>query len=394
MAPTPSQPPDGERLRPSSFSPRLLLRVALLTLVGVGLIGGLHLYLAVRLLPGAWGLALAGVLFASIPAGFYAGRRRPSGSTRAVLWLSHVWMGLFFILLCTVAALDAGRGAASLLGDGTYAWDRLWRLAALGIGFFMAGYGVLRARGRPRIRRVDLPVQDLGEGMVGLRVVQVSDIHIGQTLRRPFLERMVERVNALEPDVIAVTGDLVDGFVHSLRDEVAPLAGLKAKLGVFYVPGNHEFYYGGASWMAEVRRLGLTVVENEHRVLERGGAQLVIAGVSDHDGGHFGERHACRPDLALAGAPPEVPRILLAHQPRSAKLIRKERVDLQLSGHTHAGQIFPFNFLVKLQQPAVSGLHEVNGVRVYTHAGTGYWGPPMRIGAPPEIAVLTLQRPR
>ena len=379
-----------------------LLRGALLTSLVLGLIIGLHAYLATRLVDGLGvegplrtaGWALFAILFASIPGGFWAGRRAPAPLQKSMLWTAHVWIGLFWIFLCTVTLLDLGRAVTgwvlTLSARPSLGWTPNWSLAAWLVGAGVALGAVLIARGRPKVRRVTVPVEGLGDGLRGLRIVQVSDIHIGQTLGREFLQRMVEQVNALEPDVVAVTGDLVEGFAHRIREEVQPLSGLRGKLGVFYVPGNHEFYYGGAAWMAEVARLGPTVLENAHRIVERNGARLAVAGVSDHDGGHFGERHACRPDLALAGVPGDVPRVLLAHQPRSALLLKGLRVDLQLSGHTHGGQIFPFNLFVRLQQPAVAGLDVVNGVRVYTHSGTGYWGPPMRLGAPPEIAVLTL----
>ncbi|MFP2910296.1 metallophosphoesterase, partial [Pyxidicoccus sp. 3LFB2] len=248
------------------------------------------------------------------------------------------------------------------------------------------------ARGRARVERLTVPVAGLGPGLSGLKVVQISDIHIGLTLDGRWLRRVVEQVNALKPDIVAVTGDLVDGFVEALRDEVKPLADLRAPLGVFYVTGNHEYYNDGPAWAAEVARLGLTVLQNEHRVVERGGARLTVAGVTDHDAGHVHPAHASRPDVALHGAPSGVPRLLLAHQPRSALDVARAgvAVDLQLSGHTHGGQVFPFMFFVKLQQPVVRGLATIAGVRVYTHRGTGYWGPPMRLGPAPEIAELTL----
>ncbi|HET9449305.1 MAG TPA: metallophosphoesterase, partial [Aggregicoccus sp.] len=208
--------------------------------------------------------------------------------------------------------------------------------------------------------------------------------------------RVVAQVNALSPDLVAVTGDLVDGSVRALQQEVAPLAGLRAPLGVFYVTGNHEYYHGGEAWAAEVRRLGLTVLHNAHCVVERGGARLTVAGVTDYDAGRIDPGHASRPDLALAGAPEGVPRLLLAHQPRTAAQAQGLGVDLQLSGHTHGGQMFPFMFFVRLQQPVVQGLKTLYGTRVYTSRGTGYWGPPLRLGPAPEITELTLvpEQPR
>jgi predicted MPP superfamily phosphohydrolase len=184
--------------------------------------------------------------------------------------------------------------------------------------------------------------------------------------------------------------------VSQLHEEVAPLARLcAAPLGAYFVTGNHEYYSGGRAWEAEVARLGLRVLHNEHVLLERNGAHLVLAGVTDLEGARFSEEDACRPDLALERAPEGVPRVLLAHQPRVANLLSRLglRVDLQLSGHTHGGQFFPWMFFVKLQQPVVQGLATVAGTPVYTHRGTGYWGPPLRLGPTPEISLLRLAPP-
>jgi len=378
----------------------LLLRGILMLALMVGLVAGLHGYLGVRLvsepgLPGPWaglGWAVLGLGFASIPAAMASTRMRPSWKEQVLHWGGMLWLGAFGLLLTAT-------GVADLVGWG-------WRLVgsapeplALARGKALAVVGVVlpalllafrTARAPAKVERVRVPVSGLGAGLSGMKVVQISDIHIGPTLDRRFMQRVVDQVNALQPDVVAVTGDLVDGSVWRLRDEVAPLAGLRAPLGVFYVTGNHEYYHGGAAWSAEVARLGLTVLHNAHRVVERGGSRLTVAGVPDLEGGRMDPAHACRPDVALAGAPEGVPRLLLAHQPRVAALAQGLGVDLQLSGHTHGGQLFPFMAFVKLQQPVIQGLATIAGVRVYTHRGTGYWGPPLRLGPSPEIAELTL----
>ncbi|HEX4622369.1 MAG TPA: metallophosphoesterase, partial [Myxococcaceae bacterium] len=376
----------------------LIVRGAAMVLLSVGVFGGLHAYIGLRLLadsglPGP--LATAGwilltVLFISIPAGFAASRLRIRALAHAVQWVSYIWIGTFGLLLTALVASDVVRWVAVGMFDvPLHAAQRVQAIAvSLGVLPVLA-WGVYRAR-HPVLERRKVAVKSLPAALEGLRIVQISDLHLGPTLGRPFLESVVARVNALAPDIVAVTGDLVDGFVPSLRDEVAPIADLRGKLGVFYVTGNHEMYYGVTAWEAEVARLGLTVLHNEHRVLSRGGAQLVVAGIPDHDGGHFSPAHAPDPARAFAGAPDGAPRILLAHQPRQARHAAPFRVDLQLSGHTHGGQIFPFMFLVRLQQPVIRGLREISGVPVYTHRGTGYWGPPLRIGASPEIAELTL----
>ncbi|WP_426756506.1 metallophosphoesterase [Myxococcus sp. Y35] len=386
--------------------PRMPLALVLRWLMSLGgilaLMGGLHAYIAARLfvsplLPMPWpllGWVLVLLLFVSLPVGMAASRREPTFWTQALQWTSYVWLGAFGILLSAVVAADLVGLVLSWTGvvTDTLALARGKALAAVGVTVPAVVYAFITARGRAKVERLTVPVAGLAPGLSGLKVVQISDIHVGPTLDGRWLRRVVEQVNALQPDVVAVTGDLVDGTVDALRDEVKPLAGLRASLGVFYVTGNHEYYHGGPAWAAEVARLGLTVLQNEHRVVERDGARLTIAGVTDHDAGHIIPSHASRPELALHGAPQGVPRLLLAHQPRTALRVAESgvMVDLQLSGHTHGGQVFPFMFFIKLQQPVVRGLATIAGVRVYTHRGTGYWGPPLRLGPAPEIAELTL----
>ncbi|MFP2931567.1 metallophosphoesterase [Pyxidicoccus sp. 3LG] len=391
-----------ERKERPRVAPGLLLR----WLISLGAIltvfGGLHAYIAVRLfvspgLPPPWsavGVAAVVLLFLSLPAGMMVSRREPTVGSRALQWTAFIWLGAFGIFLSAVVAADViglVLGWTGVVHD-ALALARGKSLAVVGVGLPAVVYAFITARGRAKVERVTVPVAGLAPGLHGMKVVQISDIHVGPTLDGRWLRRVVEQVNALKPDVVAVTGDLVDGTVDLLRDEVKPLAELRASLGVFYVTGNHEYYHGGPAWAAEVARLGLTVLQNEHRVVERDGARLTVAGVTDHDAGHIHPAHESRPEVALEGAPHGVPRLLLAHQPRTALRVAKAgvEVDLQLSGHTHGGQVFPFMFFVKLQQPVVSGLATIAGVRVYTHRGTGYWGPPLRLGPAPEIAELTL----
>jgi predicted MPP superfamily phosphohydrolase len=371
--------------------------VAIVGLI-TALIGGLHYYIGSRLFSGlsrgasAAGWALIALLFASIPGGFAASRFAANVWTRMIQWVSHVWIGAFGVLLTACVAFDFVRFSCVLLGiatDGTSLRGvESAAIALVSVPSLVWGFRI--ARGRPNVQRVHFPVPGLAPELEGLKIVQITDIHIGPTLGREFLERVVNQVNSLGPDIVAITGDLVDGDTRSLGAEVAPIARLQSRLGTFFVTGNHEYYHGPKAWEAEVARNGITVLHNEHRVLSRGGSQLVIAGVTDHDGGRFDPAHAPRPDLAFAGAPTGVPRILLAHQPRTAGLASHCDVTLQLSGHTHGGQMFPFMYFVRLQQPVIRGLHTIAGVPVYTSQGTGYWGPPFRIGTSPEITEITL----
>jgi hypothetical protein len=231
---------------------------------------------------------------------------------------------------------------------------------------------------------------------------------VGPTIKHAFLQRIVAKVNTLGADVVAITGDLVDGKVAELAGHVAPLAGLQSRHGTFFVTGNHEYYSGAHAWIHELRRLGLTVLMNEHVVLYHGKglgvgmdvdaqedsqsvALLVLAGVADYSAHHFDPTHRSDPALAMLGAPATaLVRVLLAHQPRSAAAAAQAGFDLQLSGHTHGGQFWPWNLFVPLQQPFTAGLNRLNALWVYTSRGTGYWGPPKRFGAPSEITALRL----
>jgi len=221
-------------------------------------------------------------------------------------------------------------------------------------------------------------------------LLQVTDLHVGPTIRRAQVQAVVDRVNALDADLIAVTGDLVDGSVRELGAHTLPLGRMTSRHGTYFVTGNHEYYSGVHAWVAELRRIGLRVLLNEHVSLRHDGAHIVIAGVTDYSAGRFVAEHASDPHRALAGAPEDVVRVLLAHQPRSALEAQHAGIDLQLSGHTHGGQFVPWNFFVRFYQPFNAGLHRLGKLWIYVSRGTGYWGPPKRLGAPSEITHLRL----
>jgi len=196
----------------------------------------------------------------------------------------------------------------------------------------------------------------------------------------------------IDKDVIFFTGDIADGRLEGLRDDVASLAELSAPCGMFFVTGNHEYYSGVLQWTEEMQRLGYTVLNNENRVIRRGGGSILIAGVTDFNGGEFLESHRSDPDKAREGAPACDIAVLLAHQPRSIFRAAQAGYDIVVSGHTHGGQYFPWNYFVRLQQPYTSGLHRYNGTWIYVSRGTGYWGPPLRCGVPSEMTVITLRK--
>jgi predicted MPP superfamily phosphohydrolase len=358
-----------------------------------------HLYIGIRLLSGMnanlLGILIGTVLLALsavlVRIGLVAPSLRRSRWSGALTWAGLLSMGFFSSLLVLTFLRDvlllvltlAGAGGPALVRDSAFGVP----LLALAVTFI----GFINARRLARVVRVDVPIAGLPQELDGYAIAQISDIHVGPTIKRAYLNAIVNKVNSLKPDAIAVTGDLVDGSVQRLALHTAPLARLAAPDGVFFVTGNHEYYSGAEQWIAEVRRLGLRVLLNEHVIRRRGQAALMIAGVTDFTAQHFNPAHKSDPQQAAAGAPDDVAvKVLLAHQPRSAPAAADAGFDLQLSGHTHGGQFFPWNLFVPLQQPFVAGLNRVRSLWVYTSRGTGYWGPPKRFGAPSEITLVRL----
>ena len=265
-------------------------------------------------------------------------------------------------------------------------------LGILGGSAVLTGFGFYEARRNPALVKVSVPISELPKDLEGLKIAQISDLHVGLTIKRAFLERVVRQVNDLKAPVIALTGDLVDGPVAGLLDELAPLQDLHAPCGKFFVTGNHEYYSGVGPWIDQIERLGFTVLLNDHRIVTRGTSNIVLAGVTDYSGGRFLKSHISNPKRALDGAEKEKVKILLAHQPRSIFSAARAGFDLQLSGHTHGGQYIPWNTLVGLYQPFLKGLHRYEKTWIYVNSGTGYWGPPMRFGVPSEITLINLTR--
>jgi uncharacterized protein len=251
-------------------------------------------------------------------------------------------------------------------------------------------YGFYEARHRAQVREISIPLVGLPAAFDGFRIAQFSDLHIGPTIKRPYVEGVVQQLNDLHADCIVFTGDLVDGSVRWLRDDAAPLEALSDPQGKFFVTGNHEYYSGAEEWVEEAGRLGFQVLMNEHALIERGGSHIALAGVPDYTGGQFLPHHESRPAATAAAIPQGIIKILLAHQPVSAHAASAAGFDLQLSGHTHGGQFFPWNYVAYINQPFIKGLHKMGNMWVYVNSGIGYWGPPLRLGAPPEITLITL----
>ncbi len=403
--PAPLEPVETQRAPRTSRAASFALFITL----ALSVLGGAHYYLWTRLVHDpAWpdavqrGLSVALVLlFLSLPLTFWLVRTLPREQGRWVAFAGFSWMGVLFYLVVTLAATDLGLVAYELVArllnqvPAAGAEQRLAfsRLMAGTVALF-AGSAVLLALrsglGSFKVRQVDVSLDRLPQKLSGVTIVQLSDVHVGPTIGRPFIEAVVKQVNALTPDVIAITGDLVDGSVDQLRDAVAPLAELRAKYGVFFVTGNHEYYSGAHRWCRELTRLGVRVLRNERVSIGDESASFDLAGVDDASAHRFGRGHGADLRGALAGRDPERELVLLAHQPRQVQEASEFGVGLQLSGHTHGGQLWPWKYMVRLEQPVVSGLARIGRTQLYVSNGTGYWGPPMRLGAPAEITKITL----
>jgi predicted MPP superfamily phosphohydrolase len=371
--------------------------------IALSLIGGLHYYFWARLvrdtaLPAPWrqlGTGALWLLGLSMPASLLLWRSHHP-LRGLVAWPSFVWMGMMLILGIVLFGSDVVRLLVHAGGGARDPERRLMLQRALGAAAatLSAGLGALALREgtrRVQVREIEVTLPRLPKALDGFTIVQLTDVHVGgQTIHRKFIEEMVETTNALSPDLVAITGDLVDGSVDELRDSVAPLAQLRARQGVFFVTGNHEYYAGVGEWMPHLATLGLRVLRNERVSVGDGTHSFDLAGVDDWSAKGFPGHGADLP-RALVGRDPARELVLLAHQPRAIHEAAAHGVGLQLSGHTHGGQIWPWNFAVRLQQPYVAGLARHKDTQLYVSRGTGYWGPPMRLGAPAEITRIRLR---
>lgn len=299
-----------------------------------------------------------------------------------VIWVLFVWSIVGLIPRAILALAGAGGAAA-----------RIVSAVVLLIVLVLLFWGYVEAMRTSRIRRVEVHLPRLGPGLDGLRVVLLTDTHYGPINRARWSRRVVDVVNSLDADIVAHTGDIADGEVVDRREQAAPLADVSATLARVYVTGNHEYFSGAQRWVEHMASLGWEALHNRHVVVSRGGDRLIVAGVDDRTAAGSGvPGHRADHEAALAGADPDLPVLLLAHQPKQVTGAVEHGVDLQLSGHTHGGQMWPFHYLVRLDQPVLQGLSR-HGERtqLYTSRGTGFWGPPFRIFAPSEITLLTLR---
>jgi predicted MPP superfamily phosphohydrolase len=387
-------------------------RVAWFALFGISVLVvvlGVHLYFFSRLvgntaLGGAgrkiafWSLVVLPVLTVAV---MPLGRVLPQSWSPYVVFIPYLWMGAMFYLTILLLTGDLVR-TFLWLAYKISGWPVWWGLEAKKILFHRAlaagslalvGLiciaGVFQAFRTPQVVALDIPLPGLPAAFRGFRLVQITDLHLGPTLGRRFLEKVVELANSREPDAVVITGDLADGSPEKLAGVIAPLKDLRARYGVFFSTGNHEYYLGWEKWREALENLGLVLLENRCVELEKEGQAINVAGVNDPDGRRFG--HPPDIDQALSGCEPGAPVILLSHQARLIDRAAEKQVSLVLSGHNHGGQIWPWSYLVLLQQPFVSGLHRVGKTWLYISQGSGFWGPPLRLGTRSEITLLILK---
>ncbi|HYA76649.1 MAG TPA: metallophosphoesterase [Burkholderiaceae bacterium] len=342
-----------------------------------------------------WALALPFVAIWLVPVVYWVFERESTSWLDDVLHaVAYLCMGWVSFLIVLTAARDVLLGATSLFAATAAAygvvsafsepWVFVGAFAALGIGAVSALRG-------PSVRHVDIPIEGLDARLANLRIALISDLHVGPIIGARYVRRVVRLANALAPDLIALTGDIVDGSVARLAQDVAPLADLRPMDKAYLVLGNHDYYSGAAPWTAQFRSMGLRVLLNEHVVIERGGARFLIGGVTDPAARRSDSSQGPRPDRAAAPAEGPMFRLLLAHNPGLAPAAAKAGFDLQLSGHTHAGQFFPWTLAVRLVHANhAAGLSREGRMWVYVSAGTGSWGPPVRFGTEPELTLIRL----
>ena len=369
------------------------MRILVFLFVISVVMGSLHYYVWMRLvrdpkLPPTWRKALTALLialFVSLIASLL-GFRFVSRSTAAPLsWVGFTWLGTIFLLAVSVAIFDLARFVRMRASppkdpERRLAITRMFAGAAAVVGLGESAVGFASVALPVSIKKVRVVIDKLDPTHTGYRIAQLTDVHVGPTIGKHFIADVVNRTNALNADLVVITGDLVDGTVEELREHVAPLADLKAKDGVFFVTGNHEYYSGVEDWVAHLQSMRIRCLRNEHVKL----GAFDLAGIDDISS------HVADLDRALLGRDPNRACVLLAHQPKGIERAAAAGVDLQLSGHTHGGQLFPWGLLVRLQQPFVQGLHTLAKAQIYVSRGTGYWGPPMRFLAPSEITEIEL----
>lgn len=384
------------------------MSMLLFLLVATLILLGLHFYMYMRLVKDpmlppflrTMGTALLAIALMSMPTTMIIARYLSPNYSKWVTLGPYYWMAAFFLICVFLVAGDllrlmwAGLGRLEVLPESWRSVDSwLWMKRGIaGLAVSIAGclvvYGSVHQGRGPQVLHHTVVLRHAQPGLSGLRIVQLSDLHVGPTLGRKWLSDVVARVNEQKPDVVLITGDLVDGLPDKLGPEIQPLKDLTATYGTYFVTGNHEYYSGAPEWITFIEAMGIRVLKNQSVTLQVGAAQLCLAGVNDFQAAGMIPGDVSDPEKAVHGCPPGIPIILMAHDPRSVTKAANAGVSLVLAGHTHGGQLWPWTWAVLLQQKHRQGFYQVGETSLYVSAGTGYWGPPLRIGTQSEISVF------
>lgn len=336
------------------------------------------------------------IFFASMLGSMFISRKKPDAFEApwfmVLTWVGSTFMGFWGTYIMIAVPIDIAAIIYSFFNHGVSFMTENAHLGVFLLSILMTTFGFISVVKGPRIVSVNIPSKDLPEGLVGLKIAQISDLHIGPTIQSRYVNRVVNKTNELNPDLVVITGDLVDAHTDSIKKHLQPLANLRTKYGVYYVTGNHEYYWGVHSLFKELKKVGMTILHNDNRIIDINGAKLLMAGVPDPMASHLGAEH--RPDV-IRSKTSEVPTdfsILLAHRPDPYAMAEEHGFDLQFSGHTHAGQFFPFSLLIPFAHKYYRGLNRHGNLWLYVNPGTGYWGPANRFAISSEITLATLTK--
>lgn len=336
------------------------------------------------------------IFFASMVSSMFISRSKP-GAFEApwfmvLTWVGSTFMGFWGTYIMIAIPVDIIAVVYTYFNHGVSFLTTNAHFGIFLLALCMTVFGFISVVRGPKIVKVNIPAPDLPLALDHLRIAQISDLHIGPTIQSRYVRRVVSKTNELDPDIIVITGDLVDAHTESIKKHLQPLADLKSRYGVFYVTGNHEYYWGIQSLFSELKKVGLTILENENKIIEINGSNILLAGIPDPMAGQLGP--SFRPDLKKARFTQVKTdfNILLAHRPDPYSLAEEHGFHLQFSGHTHAGQFFPFSLLIPLAHKFYRGLNRHGKMWLYVNPGTGYWGPANRFGIASEITLATLTK--
>ena len=314
-----------------------------------------------------------------------------------ISWLGYMGLGvisLFFFYHIAVDILFSIKNIVIKGNDFDPNRRAFLGLSAKALAGTVAGFssiwGFYSGLKSPIIERVEVPIKDLPSDLVNFTIAHITDTHVGRMIGVDFIEEVVEKIEKMNPDILVFTGDAADGSVESFGKALKPFSKINPPHGKYFVTGNHEYYSDLNGWLNLIEKVGFKILINESQILNINDSTLMITGLPDRSGGHFSSFHKTDMVKALGGMNSSDVKILLAHQPKDIEYATKYGFDLQLSGHTHGGQYFPFSILVGLAHPFIKGLYKRDETWVYINQGTGYWGPPMRIGTEPEITQILL----